>query len=325
MAEAPRPMPPVRRLSGMLIISIFLSLGGFLFLPVLGPAVGAFCAWFGRRKALENPLLIGPRFGSACLAIALACIPVQGFFVYRMLPRYFFQEQVGKVHQAFFQRLENRDLRPLYDLLAASFREAHTFESVCADIAAAFPGEDKIAVEGNLDLRKDEFDDKKEGERFKEFLEQDAAKVEFRFPYLLKHGGGAAVLDLSIEVERVGHLSFEAVITGFTAKRAPAPPAPAAPAEAPATGTGSAAPPAPPPAPPPVPPAETGPALPLTHEIAMETEYYLTGPQQGRPADGRLRAGTKVALVKGEGSYSLVCSADGIKVYVSTDALTPLR
>ncbi len=44
----------------------------------------------------------------------------------------------------------------------------------------------------------------------------------------------------------------------------------------------------------------------FSHVLAAETEYYTTGPQQGRPSDGKFPAGTKVSVVKDDGSYVLV-------------------
>jgi hypothetical protein len=43
-----------------------------------------------------------------------------------------------------------------------------------------------------------------------------------------------------------------------------------------------------------------------THRISADTEYYRDGPQQARPPDGTLAAGTTVRLVRDAGSYSLV-------------------
>ena len=58
---------------------------------------------------------------------------------------------------------------------------------------------------------------------------------------------------------------------------------------------------------------------PFTHAIAFSgTHYYLTGPQQARPPDGILVEGTRLALVRDSGSYSLVTSESGITAYVST-------
>jgi len=67
------------------------------------------------------------------------------------------------------------------------------------------------------------------------------------------------------------------------------------------------------------PPATSG----LTHTITTETEYYTTGPQQGRPADGKLAADTAVNVVRQAGSYTLVETANGLQAYVASDAIKP--
>ena len=59
----------------------------------------------------------------------------------------------------------------------------------------------------------------------------------------------------------------------------------------------------------------------FSHVIAVETEYYTTGPQQGRPPDGKLPAGTKVSMVEESGSYVLVKSEGGVEAYVAADAV----
>ena len=63
----------------------------------------------------------------------------------------------------------------------------------------------------------------------------------------------------------------------------------------------------------------------VTHVINSEETYYLDGPQQMRPPDGKFKAGTKVELVQEAGSYSVVVSEDGIRAYVSTGALKPIE
>lgn len=57
------------------------------------------------------------------------------------------------------------------------------------------------------------------------------------------------------------------------------------------------------------------------HVISGETEYYTGGPQQGRPADGRFSAGTKVRVLEKTGSYVRVRSEDGVEAYVAADAV----
>ena len=63
-------------------------------------------------------------------------------------------------------------------------------------------------------------------------------------------------------------------------------------------------------------------AGPFTHVIAFAgIHYYLTGPQQARPPDGTFAEGTRLALARDSGSYSLVTSESGITAYVSTGSL----
>ena len=60
----------------------------------------------------------------------------------------------------------------------------------------------------------------------------------------------------------------------------------------------------------------------FSHVITAETEYYVTGPQQGRPPEGSFPAGTKVNIVEEAGSYLLVKSESGIEAYVSKDPVS---
>ena len=59
----------------------------------------------------------------------------------------------------------------------------------------------------------------------------------------------------------------------------------------------------------------------FSHVIVAETEYYTTGPQQGRPPDGKFPAGTEVSIVEEAGSYLLVQSDGGVEAYVAADAV----
>ncbi len=59
----------------------------------------------------------------------------------------------------------------------------------------------------------------------------------------------------------------------------------------------------------------------FSHIIAADTDYYTTGPQQGRPADGEFQSGTKVDIVEEAGSYVLVQSETGVKAYVAADVV----
>ena len=62
----------------------------------------------------------------------------------------------------------------------------------------------------------------------------------------------------------------------------------------------------------------------MTHIITADTPYYLNGPQQARPSDGTLKAGTQITVVENQGSYSVVRTKDGIKAHVASNTFKPL-
>jgi hypothetical protein len=59
----------------------------------------------------------------------------------------------------------------------------------------------------------------------------------------------------------------------------------------------------------------------MTHVLASDEPYYAMSPAQGKPADGTLKAGTKVLVVMPRGSHSQVMTADGKRVYTNTAGL----
>ena len=63
----------------------------------------------------------------------------------------------------------------------------------------------------------------------------------------------------------------------------------------------------------------------ISHVVSIDAEYYTTGPQQGRPPDGKFAAGTKVSIVREAGSYALVRSEDGRQAYVASNVIQPLE
>jgi len=58
-----------------------------------------------------------------------------------------------------------------------------------------------------------------------------------------------------------------------------------------------------------------------THILTAEAVYYLTGPQQSRPPDGKLKRGTQVQLIRDSGSYSVVVTDNGFRAHLSTASL----
>jgi len=62
-----------------------------------------------------------------------------------------------------------------------------------------------------------------------------------------------------------------------------------------------------------------------THTVTGATPFYLDGPQQARPPDGTLAAGSRVTLARAAGSYAQVVMPDGRRAYVAADSLKALR
>ena len=63
----------------------------------------------------------------------------------------------------------------------------------------------------------------------------------------------------------------------------------------------------------------------FTHTITTDTEYYLGDPQQARPPEGTMKAGTKVEVLEEAGSYCRVKSEDGVVSFVVTDSLKAVQ
>lgn len=62
-----------------------------------------------------------------------------------------------------------------------------------------------------------------------------------------------------------------------------------------------------------------------THVVTFETNYYLSGPQQAMPPEGKLKAGTKIVIIQDAGSYSLVKSEEGVQAYISSGSFQPVK
>jgi hypothetical protein len=62
----------------------------------------------------------------------------------------------------------------------------------------------------------------------------------------------------------------------------------------------------------------------MTHVMVRDADYYLTGPHQGQPPDGKFPTGTKVKMLRGDPGYSQVESESGIRAWVATSDLKQL-
>jgi hypothetical protein len=63
---------------------------------------------------------------------------------------------------------------------------------------------------------------------------------------------------------------------------------------------------------------------PFNQMITRRTEYYLNGPQQSAPADGRFDEGTRVRLLEPAGEYVKVQTPAGITAFVSLSDIGPI-
>ncbi len=72
--EAPR-----KRLSGLLLASLFLMMIGYTVLPVFPAALALLIAWLGKNRVRKDPNIIGPRFATWCMVGAFVSLPLQGF------------------------------------------------------------------------------------------------------------------------------------------------------------------------------------------------------------------------------------------------------
>ena len=61
----------------------------------------------------------------------------------------------------------------------------------------------------------------------------------------------------------------------------------------------------------------------LTHVLTSDTPYYTQGPQQARPPNGTLTAGTLVAVIEDQGSYTVIQTKEGVVGHVASGALAP--
>lgn len=64
---------------------------------------------------------------------------------------------------------------------------------------------------------------------------------------------------------------------------------------------------------------------PYTHEVTVETSYYLSGPQQGRPPEGKLKPGDKILILSDSGSYVLMKSEGGVEAYISKGSFKKIQ
>ncbi len=225
-SPAPGAVKPQRHLSGMLLLSLFLSIGGLLVVPIIGGLGGLIFSILGRKRVLKNPLLIGPNFALMCIAVAVVSLPLQGWRVYTTLPQIGYMQCMGDIRTGFFARLENRDWPGVYDAMHVDYRDTHRVEDVTAILSVAFPGEDEIKLtEENLLFHQPlgEEERKQESERFMAFLDGEGEIFDFDLDCSVLFPVEKEQVDmgLRVRVHRLGYMSFKARVLDLDATRGP--------------------------------------------------------------------------------------------------------
>jgi hypothetical protein len=225
MSDLVKPKPPAafgpqRGISGYLIFSLFLSFGGFLVLPLVGPLIGLGLAFVGRKKVRENEMLIGPRLAVGAIVVAILCLPLQGWMTYRWLPTMYLEKELARIGQDFHTGLRDRKFESIHAMMSPEFRNAHTSAEFVAMLQAAFVGDDPIAFEEeDITVRKEEVDPEELRKRHEAFLSEPTGRLSIEQPLRIRFNFGEVDLTFTVEVERGGYLEFRARFTDLTARR----------------------------------------------------------------------------------------------------------
>ena len=216
---------PRRGLSGMLIMSIFLSLSGFVIIPVIGGIGGLIFALMGRKRVKANPLLIGPTFALFCVVAAGVSLPLQLWAAYEKAPQLGYHYSVSDLHTGFFVNLETRNWQGIYDSMHVDYRDTHQAEDVVAALAPLFPGEDEIKLTPEIlkydDIEGDELEDL--SRRFKAFMDGGPENLDYDLSCSILFPADQEQVDLRlhIRVHRSGYVNFQHSVVDFEAERVP--------------------------------------------------------------------------------------------------------
>lgn len=229
MSDDVKPKPPEaaavahtqKSVSGYLVFSLLLSVGGFFLLPVVGAAIGLVLALVGRKRVRQNEMLVGPRFAVACLVIAAISLPAQGWLFYKLiLPQQKLQEVMAEVGQGLREGMRDRSFDRIHAMLPAAYRREHSAEEFTAMLESAFPGDRPIEFgEKDVSLRASEEEQETIRKEIERLLAESTGTVLIPQPLRIAQGEDKVDLDFTIEVSRQGHLEFEARLVELRAER----------------------------------------------------------------------------------------------------------
>ena len=228
-------VPSQRRLSGHLLISLILSFASVyllrgqigIFLLGVGPIIAGFLAFKGRKRALADPAIVGPRFALGCMAVALLALGFQVYALMNSLPHAALNREIHEKQRAFLAHLNDRDYVEMHALLPPSLREARSVEDLKAEIQSVFPGEQPIELSfENVEIREEDADAEEFRRRQMAFLSDESDEFEFIWPYRFELADGAVDIDIRMSAERTGYMEFVVQLTEFSARRVESTPAP---------------------------------------------------------------------------------------------------
>jgi hypothetical protein len=182
------PPAPMKKVSGLLVVSMFLSFSGFLGFAVLGPLAGLITGWFGFKRVKKDPLLVGPRFAAFCLLMAGVALPLN---VITLAIAYdeimWLPDGFEKIHTVMV-KTKDRDYAAAYDVMSDEYKAKMTKDEFVAMLRGFFPGTDPLRIVEDVPLiREKEWDYPALREAAAVMYQDDRPPFEWEVPVCLTH------------------------------------------------------------------------------------------------------------------------------------------
>jgi len=220
----PSHLAPQKKVSGLLVVSIVLTLAGIFVIPLIATVGALICAVKGRKKALADPLLIGPRFGMFCIIAALLALPVNAWQIYGIWDNLDFQKASSEAIEAVFRGLRARKYEQAYDALDESYRAAHTLDEFTAEMTAAFPGTgDLVLGQETISVRGDEFTEDEKNAWVAFFQKKETDTLDHTSRILAAEGPVPTNLDIRLLIRRNGYADYSVRVMSVRAWPAESP------------------------------------------------------------------------------------------------------
>jgi len=209
--------PPQKKVSGLLMVSIMLTMMGVFVIPVLPTVAGLITAVKGRRRALTDPFVIGPRFGMFCLIAALLALPFNGWQMYGFYDEIQFRVASSEAVDGVFSGLRERNYEKAYEHLDESCRERLSLEEFSQEMMTAFPGGEPLVLgEGTIEARSKTMSEADQ-KLWKTFLTKKSDTLDFTSEIIVMEGDARTNLDIRILARRRGWADYTVQIMEFRA------------------------------------------------------------------------------------------------------------